>query len=64
MEKDCVMIFGNQGQQRHEFRARDLDLALKWAHDSGIEYQCIHTPWGTLTTLDDETYNKAMGTFQ
>ncbi len=62
LEKDCIMEFVGEHPD-HKFRARDLDIALMWAHNENIEIKCIRTPWGTLTMMDTSTYDKAMTAF-
>lgn len=62
MEKDCELIFEGKSEP-YKFRARDLDLALKWAKDSNAPVLAVRTPWFTLSVMDDETYNRAVEAF-
>lgn len=63
MDKDCTMEF-NGGRPDHKFRARDLDLALKWAKDTGADIKCIRTPWCTLAVWEGSSYDDAMSVFE
>lgn len=62
MDKDCELRFSDNTPP-YQFRARDLDLALKTASERGWKLLSIKTPWYTLSVFDHETYDAAMDAF-
>lgn len=62
MAKFVMKFWGEE--RTHEFDSANIDSALEWAKSMDGKVQCIETPWGVLTMMDEDTYETSMKLFE
>lgn len=63
MEKDCELVLAHpkEGDRLHKFCSKDLAQAVWYGLEHQGQVAAIRTPLGTLTLIDNETYDLLRG---
>ena len=62
VKKDCEMVFSNG--QTYRFCFEDLPTAVKWGlEEHKDDVIAVKTPYGVLSLLQSDEYDKAMAAF-